>query len=251
MEGPQVVRELKYDQMGLVERIDGPIGPVVRRVARGGSIPGSGVVARVLMRREGRALKRLHDLQGVARLVVDEAYAAAPSKDGRVPKRSHVLMRSWVSGRPLQEAVELPENFFDLVLDLVRSLHERGVCHNDLHKEANILVGDDGYPALVDFQLASVHASDDRSFEIRTTEDLRHVEKHRWKYLSRGGHAKSGEVTRPRKKRSALARAWLRFGKPPYMFITRRLFGYKGGERGRPKTGPWPTWTPPLAPRPD
>jgi serine/threonine protein kinase len=249
MERPQVTLELKNDQMGLVERVDGPSGPVVRRVARGGGIPGSGVVARILMRRERRALERLVDVNGVARLVVDDQYAATPSVDGAVPRKSHVLMRSWVAGKPLQEATELPEDFFELLEDLVRVLHANGVCHNDLHKEANILVGDDGYPALVDFQLASVHSGPDRNFRIRTKEDLRHVEKHRWKYLSRGGHSRSNEARRAPKSRSILALVWLRVGKPPYMFITRRLFGYTGGERGRPKTGPWPEWTAPLGSR--
>lgn len=248
MERPQVTHELKNDQMGLVERVDGPIGPVVRRVARGGGIPGSGLVARALMQRERRALERLSDVHGVARLVADAEYARAPSKDGRVPRASRVLMRSWVDGLPLQQATALPENFFELVEDLVRDLHSHGVCHNDLHKEANILVGADGYPALVDFQLASVHPTEDRNFRIRTMEDLRHVEKHRWKYLSRGGRA-HGAQARGSKKRSLLAHVWLRVGKPPYLFVTRRLLGYQGGERGRPKTGPWPAWTAPLHPR--
>ncbi|MEM7306188.1 MAG: phosphotransferase [Planctomycetota bacterium] len=253
MESPQVTHELKNDMMGLVERVDGPSGPVVRRVAKGGSIPGTRLVARVLMGRERRALERLADVTGVARLVEDEAYASAPSLGGGPPRRKDVLMRSWVDGNPLQQADELPENFFELLEDLVRELHRRGVCHNDLHKEANILVGEDGYPALVDFQLASVHEREDRGYGVRVREDLRHVKKHRWKYTSRGGAAAeaataAGEV-RPSKKRSFLAHAWLRFGKPPYLFVTRKVIGYKGGERGRPKTGPWPEWTAPLAPR--
>jgi hypothetical protein len=84
---------------------------------------------------------------------------------------------------------------------------------------------------------------------VRVREDVRHVEKHRYKYLSCGGSRGEGAPPRPGRKRSVLALAWLRLGKPPYMFVTRRLFGYKGGERGRPKTGPWPDWTAPLAPR--
>ena len=250
MEAPQVTCELKNDQMGLVERIDGPGGPVVRRVARGGGIPGSRLVARVLMQRERRALGRLDHTNGVARLVKEDTYACTPSLDGKSPHQKDVLMRSWVDGVPLQEAVELPENFFELVDDLVRELHSRGVCHNDLHKEANILVRTDGYPALVDFQLASVHAKEDRSYRVRVEEDLRHVEKHRWKYQSRGGNRSAATSTKREKRRSLLAHLWLRFGKPPYMFISRRLFGYAGGgERGRPKTGPWPSWTAPLPPR--
>lgn len=235
--------------MGLVERLDGPQGPVVRRVAQGGSIPGSGLVARVLMARERRALDRLRDVSGVARLVEDDLYATARSKDGSVPRPKDVLMRSWVDGCPLQEATELPRDFFDRLEELVRALHERGVCHNDLHKEANILVGLDGYPSLVDFQLASVHGAGQRSFRIRVREDLRHVEKHRWKYTQRGVNAAGDAVKRPQKQRSFLAQAWLRWGKPPYMFVTRRLLGYQGGERGRPMSGPWPEWTDPVGPR--
>lgn len=249
MERPQVTRELKHDQMGLVERLDGPAGPVVRRVARGGRIPGSWVVARILLARERRALRRLADVPGVARLVEEESYAQTPSLDGRKPRPRDVLMRTWVDGVPLQQAEVLPANFFDLALDLVRELHARRVCHNDLHKEANILVGDDGYPALVDFQLASVHPRDDRMFRVRVMEDVRHVEKHRSKYLSRGAGRREGDGQRPAKRRSILAHLWLRLGKPPYMFVTRRLFGYQGGERGRPKSGPWPDWTAPLQPR--
>ncbi len=250
LERPQVTRELKNDSMGLVERIDGPRGPVVRRVARGAGVPGSRLVANVLMRRERRALKRLSSVAGVARLVEDVDYGTAPSMDGSVPRSKDVLMRTWVDGDALQNAEELPRDFFDLLEGLVRDMHERGVCHNDLHKEANILVGLDGYPALVDFQLASVHEGDGRTFRIRVREDLRHVEKHRWKYTTRGVGAGGAPVARPKKKRSLLAHLWLRLGKPPYMFVTRKLFGYTGGERGRPKTGPWPEWTPPIGPRP-
>src|SRR5687767_615961 len=111
MQRPQVSRELKNDQMGLVERIDGPAGTVVRRVARGGRIPGSRIVARILLARERRALERLTGVAGVARLFEDLAYACTPSLDGRIPRDKDVLMRSWVEGLPLQHARQLPENF--------------------------------------------------------------------------------------------------------------------------------------------
>jgi hypothetical protein len=198
------------------------------------------------LRRERQALARLAGVSGVARLVEDDVYAAAPSLDGTVPRLRDVLMRTWIEGVPLQESKELPENFFDLVEELVRELHAYRVCHNDLHKEANILVGSDGYPALVDFQLASVHLRERRSFHVRAREDLRHVAKLRWKYESRGARSTAEGASALVKKRSLVAHLWMRIGKPPYRFVSRRLMRYTGGERGRPRSGPWPDWTPAL-----
>lgn len=248
MEEPQVTQELKNDLLGLVERVDGPGGSVVRRVACGGKIPGSGFVARKLLQRERRALSRLEGIEGVSSLVEDPSYRKAPSQDGSVPRSEHVLVRRWVDGMPLQETCELPRDFFDRLEELVREIHSHGVCHNDLHKEANILVGEDGYPFLVDFQLASLHENRDRTFLVRVLEDLRHVEKHRWKYTTQGRPRGDGKERR-KERRSTLAHVWLRYVKPPYLFVTRRVFGYQGGERGRPRSGPWPEWTPPVGPR--
>jgi hypothetical protein len=57
--------------------------------------------------------------------------------------------------------------FYDRLQGLVAAILVRGVCHNDLYKENNILVGPDGWPAVVDFQLASVHAPTSCGFRVR------------------------------------------------------------------------------------
>jgi len=245
MEAPQVTRELKLDELGRVELVDGPAGPAVRRVACGGGLPGSRWVAHILMRRERRALRRLEGLRGVAELPELPAYVGAQSPGGEAPRAADVLLRSWIEGEPLFAVTELPRDFFERLEDLVRELHDRGVCHNDLHKEPNILVQPDGRPALVDFQLASCHAQRGRRFRTRVAEDLRHVAKHRRVYALGTGLTVSARLPR---RRSWLAALWMLTGKRVYNLVTRRILHTGGGEPRRPSAGPWPTWGPPVTP---
>jgi tRNA A-37 threonylcarbamoyl transferase component Bud32 len=224
---PEVVRVLKRDALGRVELVRCAGALAVRRAAVGGSLPLSRRLARVLLARERSALRALEGLPGVARVL-----AEAP--DGAW------LLRSFVPGTPLCLASELPRDFFERLEELVRALHERGVCHNDLHKEANVLVGEDGHPALVDFQLASRHARRGRAFAVCAREDLRHVWKHRSYYLRALGEVDPLPAAPPR---SPLAEGWRRFGKPLYRSLTgavalRSLLG--GDEPRRGKHGPWP-----------
>lgn len=254
----QVRSPLKEDAFGRVERVDDELGrPVaVRRVACGGRAPGSRWIARVLMERERRALRAIDatgGMRGVPVLPDDAtsgAIAALPSADGRMPRARDVLVRAWIEGAPLSAAEELPEDFFDELDCLVADLHARGVCHNDLHKEQNVIVGADGLPRVVDFQLASVHAPSARALATRAREDLRHVEKHRRRYTRWGrGPRGASEPTRgagAELRRSWIALAWRRTGKPVYVFVTRVLLGTKDGEARRPSSGPWPRWTPPA-----
>ena len=243
MEGPQVARLLKRDAFGRVELLTGERGAAVRRVA--GGAPAVRLVARLLLGRERRALRRLAGLEGVPALLESDgwlAYRAAPSADGRAPRGADVLLRSWAEGVPLHEAQALPRDFFERLEDLVRELHALGVCHNDLHKEPNVLVLPDGRPHVVDFQLASLHPRAGRGFDVRAREDLRHVDKHRRRYQARGAEEPGGPP------RSTTAELWRRWGKPLYNALTRRLLRRADGEPRRPRGGPWPRWTPALGP---
>jgi len=248
METWQVERVLKEDAFGCVELLtrEGG-GRLTRRVASGGRLPLSGVIARSLARREQRALSHLGGASGVPRSVEDEEAAKAPLASGEIPHRRDVFLREWVEGVSLPLATELPLDFFELLDELVGELHAKGVCHNDLHKEPNILVQPDGRPALVDFQLASLHPNKDGSvFKSRVSEDERHVHKHRTRYTTLGrGPASAGEGGRGRgKRRRPISFLWRRFGKPVYLLVTRGLLGIRdGAEAFRPSTGPWPDWT--------
>jgi predicted Ser/Thr protein kinase len=232
---------MKRDRFGRVERVrlvDGTL--LVRRVANAAFTP-SGFVARLLLARERRALAAAGELDGLPRELGLGAHG------GGDPRTE--LVRTFVPGVPLCEARELPRDWFVHLERLVRDLHARGVCHNDLHKEQNVLVRPDGRPALVDLQLASVHRTTTRAFRVRAAEDLRHVDKHRRRYERRGRERTAEEraaerAERPR--RSVLAATWRRFGKPLYE-LCKRVFGSRDApEPRRPSSGPWPEWTEPL-----
>ena len=57
------------------------------------------------------------------------------------------------AGRPLSRSVarELPVAFFERLSRAIDEMHAHGVVHLDLRHQGNVLVGDDGAPALVDF----------------------------------------------------------------------------------------------------
>lgn len=230
----------KRDALGRVERVVRGDVAYARRVADGGSIPGSSWIARRLLARERRALRALAGLDGVP---VEHAGGDAST-----------LERTWIEGVSLARAASLPRDFFDRLDELVLAMHARGVCHNDLHKETNVVVGVDGRPWLIDFQLASVHARSGRAYAARCRDDLRHVEKHRRRY-TRDGRGPDGVETRGAGRgiaRSPLARSWRRYGKPVYVALTRGVLGTRdGGDAQRDSRGPWPTWTPPVGKRGD
>jgi RIO-like serine/threonine protein kinase len=215
---------LKQDLFGRIERA-GPA--LVRRIVT--QRRGVRALARRLLARETRALRALAGVPGVPRLVESERDA---------------LVRSYVEGAPLSKTDALPLDFFDHLEALVRAVHARGVCHNDLHKEQNVLVGADGRPWLIDFQLASVHRRPGWLARSRMRDDLRHVAKHRRRY-TRDRSVSLG-------RRSGFAWVWRRVGKPVYVLLTRRVLGkWDGAEERRPSSGPWPRWTEALGPAGD
>lgn len=214
------VRVLKRDVLGRVEIVRSRSLLAVRRLACGNGWPLTAMVARFLLRREVAALARLAGVVGVPRILAVSLGCAE-------------LLRTYEAGEPLWAVDRLAEDFFDRLHDLVVQMHDRGVCHNDLHKENNILVGPAGEPSLVDFQLASVHAAASWLFCRRRTADLRYVEKHRRRYDTRG--ASDAGHDRPRRARHLLK--WL------YNLVARRLLRLRGGEPRRPRGGPWPERT--------
>lgn len=236
---------LKEDALGRVELLRCGDERRVRRVACGGRVPLSGWLARRLLARERRALLALAGLEGVPALETQPSWSADPPGSGAT------LVRAYLDGLPLHRATHLPEDFFERLEELVLELHARGVCHNDLHKEQNVVVARDGRPALIDFQLSSVHARRGRTFTSRAHDDLRHVEKHHRRYTraGRGPGGSSDRDPRPRRRRSLPAALWRRLAKPLYNLATRRLFDLRDGEERRASGGPWPLWTPPVGPR--
>jgi len=119
--------------------------------------------------------------------------------------------------------------FFQSAKAALRKLHRAGICHNDLSKQQNWLRGRDGRAYLTDFQLASTFARRSRLFRLLAYEDLRHLLKHKHRYLLE-------EMTpaewKMRSRKTPLSSWWLLTGKKLYHLGTRRLFGFVDQEGG-------------------
>lgn len=218
---PRKWRLLKEDLLGRVERGDftGPEAnaPRVRRVTASAPF-WMRPLARRLAAREARALDCLNGVSGVPNLV---------SFDGRT------LVRGWIPGLPLQDA-EAPEpEFFEKAGRLLDLIHGRGVAHNDLAKEPNILVGENGEPAFVDFQLASQGRRESSFFRLLVREDRRHLLKHKRTYCR---ESLTPEEVALLARPSFPARFWRATGKRVYLGVTRGILGWAdregAGDRG-------------------
>lgn len=60
----------------------------------------------------------------------------------------------YVKGHPLKAGERPHDDFFPALERLIQAFHHRGVAVVDLNKRDNILVGDDGEPHLIDFQIS-------------------------------------------------------------------------------------------------
>ena len=207
-----VSRLLKRDLFGTVtvEEVDG--GP--RRIVRDTSTARCwlAALARHLARREVAALRRAADLDAVPRVL--------EASRGRV-------VRQWIDGEPMQRAQPRDARYYREALRLVRRLHARRIAHNDLAKEPNWLVTPQGLPALVDFQLASIAPRRGRLFRLLAHDDLRHLLKHKRSYLPERLTARQRRILATP---SILSRAWRASGKRFYVWVTRRLLGWRDRE---------------------
>ncbi|MCG3178368.1 MAG: hypothetical protein BIFFINMI_00695 [Phycisphaerae bacterium] len=64
------------------------------------------------------------------------------------------FVHEFVPGQPLHRDNRVSDTFFDELADLLRAIHARGLAYVDLNKRQNILVGQDGRPYLIDFQIS-------------------------------------------------------------------------------------------------
>lgn len=101
------------------------------------------LIGRFLIWREKKAYRRLKGLEGV------------PALYGVVEGLALVLEE--IQGRSIEgldKEVRLPVQFFEALGDLVEKIHRRGLCHCDLKRAANVLVGNQGQPYIIDWSAA-------------------------------------------------------------------------------------------------
>src|ERR1700726_1666397 len=209
---------LKRDVFSTVERgrFRGPAGDVEAVLRRIDQVPWwSYLPARHLFARERHALGLARDLR-----VGPELLWA-----GR-----QALVRRFIDGVALHLAKPYDDvAYFRSAKQALRKLHRAGVCHNDLAKEQNWLVGRDGRAYLTDFQLAACFRTRSWLFRVAAYEDLRHLLKHKRSYAPEALTAKERQILA---RKSFVASLWLATGKKVYRAITRGLFNFTDREGG-------------------
>jgi hypothetical protein len=209
---------LKRDVFSSVERgrfrtADGEVDAILRRIDQ---VPWwSYLLAGHLFRRERHALAVARGLN----------VGPALLWGGR-----QALVRGFIDGVALH-LVKPAGNvaYFRSAKQALRRLHRAGVCHNDLAKEQNWLVGRDSRAYLTDFQLAACFKRRSRLFRILAYEDLRHLLKHKRSYAPAALTPKERQIL---SRKSLVASLWLMTGKKVYQAITRGLFNFTDREGG-------------------
>jgi hypothetical protein len=137
------VQTFKHDFFAATGLYRGPDGELaVLKLGRQtglGSIP-LAWIGTLLTRRELCFYQSLQSLPGVPRLLG----AVGPSG----------LLHAFVPGHPLGREERVSDTFFDELAAQLRALHVRHMAYVDLNKRQNILMGDDGQPYLIDFQIS-------------------------------------------------------------------------------------------------
>ena len=171
-------------------------------------------LGRYVCRREARFFKRLADVANVPPLVGTIGHTG--------------LAHVFVPGAPLSRDRSVPDGFFDQVFELLQTLRDRGIAYVDTNKPENILLGQDGRPYLIDFQLSY----DVRNFwqlpgtgallRMFHRGDVYHVLKHKRRLrpdeLTDADRAALERATLPIRLHRRLFR--------PYFIVRRRMFGW-------------------------
>ena len=132
----------KHDFFACTGLYVGPAGKVVLKLGRQADILGFPAqwIGRFLAAREAAAYQALNDLESVPRFL------------GRWGSTG--IVHEFIEGRPLRRDEPVPDEFFERLTDAIETLHAREMAYVDLEKPQNVLVGDDGKPYLIDFQIA-------------------------------------------------------------------------------------------------
>lgn len=89
----------------------------------------------------------------------------------------------------VQHPAEVPPEFFQQLRVILDEVHRRRIAYVDLNKLGNIILGDDGKPYLIDYQICLPFPKDGvlarwltAPFELLRREDLYHLYKHKRRF---------------------------------------------------------------------
>jgi hypothetical protein len=169
----RLIRDVKHDFFAATGFYEADNGDrVVLKASRNTDFLGIPLawLGRWLRNREMRFYARLRDLPNIPNVL-----AAADDT-------SFVL--EFVAGQPLKTGLPVPDGFFDRLRELLDEIHRRGIAYVDMNKKANIIIGPNGAPHLVDFQISwdlcelGDNALNRRILKRLQQEDIYHINKH-------------------------------------------------------------------------
>jgi hypothetical protein len=132
----------KHDFFAATAMYEGPPGRVILKIQRPAPFFGIPLswIGRLLANHEIAALDRLRGLEGVPQVL----QRWGPTG----------FVREYIDGHPLGRNEWVSDDFHPRLRALVDTMHQRDMAYVDLNKASNVVVGDDGRPYLIDFQIA-------------------------------------------------------------------------------------------------
>lgn len=102
-------------------------------------------LGRRLAQREWKALQRLSGTEGVPTPV------GPVSADGML--LPNAVAHRWIEGETFKPWLRVDEHFFPRLREVIATLHSLDMAYVDMSKWENILIGNDGRPYLLDYQI--------------------------------------------------------------------------------------------------
>lgn len=150
------------------------------------------------LKREYRTYRRLEGLPGFARCygLFDERYLVLDYIDGEDFRHAYLADR---------------KQFFDRLLETLRSMHARGVAHGDLKRKDNLRVDRDGRPVILDLGTAVRRKPDGGWLNRKLFEFIRQTDLNAWVKLKYGSYDEVASQDRSLLRRSRLERSLSRW----------------------------------------
>ncbi len=136
------VKVFKHDFFAATALYQGPAGKIVLKLGRRARFLGLPLawIGRFLVGHEVRLYELVDGIPGVPRFT------------GRWG--DHGFAHEFIEGHELTRGDVVDDDFFDRLSATIEALHRLDAAYVDLEKRENILVGDDGRPYLIDFQIS-------------------------------------------------------------------------------------------------
>jgi hypothetical protein len=171
---------MKHDSWAATGIYAGPAGKITCKFNRRQPVFGCSMrwLGRLLADNERMTLERLGDVPNIPNSMGD-VYV-----DGE--HWPNAIARVFIPGHPLGRNERVSPTFFAELKGILETMHARRIAYVDLHKRENIIVGADGKPYLIDFQIG-LDAARKRVawipgighlFEILSGSDFYHLSKH-------------------------------------------------------------------------